>query len=126
MATIKQLGERIRQDLAAARKAGTIPDRVGEYSRVQYDVRASAPKAGPKVTIKVSGVEHLIPGHPDLTPDAVREWKQGAGAELLAKVEAIRNRYNPDPPVYGGSTEFGPILLYASVATKAEVIGGTK
>lgn len=125
MATVKQLGDRIRKDLAAAAVAGLL-DRAGDYSHVRYEVRASNPKAGPKVTVKVSGVEHLIPGYPNLTPEAVREWKQGPGAELLAKVEEIRNRYNPNPPAYAGDTEFGLIVLHASVATKAEVIGTTQ
>lgn len=123
MATVKQLGDRIRQDLAAAAKAGVIPDQVGEYSHVRYEVRASSPKAGPKVTVKVSEIEPLIPGYPNLTPEAVRAWQAGDGAALLAKVEEIRNRYNPDPPVYGGGVEFGLILLSASVSTRTEVIG---
>jgi hypothetical protein len=123
--TIKQLGDRIRQDLKTAQKSGILPDNVGEYGYVRYDVRASSPKAGPKVTVTVTGIEPLIPGYPDLIGEAVDAWRQTAGAELLAAVERIRNRYNPEVPVYGGGTEFGVIFLSAVVTGCATVTNAT-
>jgi hypothetical protein len=113
--TVKQLGDQIRRDLAAAQEAGTLPRDVGEFGQVEYSVRASQPKAGPKVTVTVTGVEPLLPNYPHPSDDDVKTWLATDGAALLAKVERIRRYYNPDPPTYSGETKFGRIFLSAEV-----------
>lgn len=122
--TVKQLGERIRADLADAQRAGRIPYRTGEYSEVRYAVRATNGKGGPKVDVTIESFAELLPGYPDLTSDQVAAWQDGPGAALLAEVDRIRNAYNPDPPIYGGEVRFARVIILSASAGSARLIGG--
>jgi len=122
--TIKQLGQRIRGDLADAQYAGRIPYRTGEYSEVRYAVRATNGKGGPKVNVTIESFANLLPGYPDPTSDQVAAWWDGPGAELLAEVERIRNAYNPDPPIYGGEVKFGRVIILSATMTSARLVSG--
>ena len=116
--TVKQLGDRIRKNLADAQKNGVIP------RGVRCEVRATnTSRTGPAVNITVTGVEELIPGYPDpdlMAANAGGWMKAGGGAKLLDFVDKIRNAFNPDPPVYGGTAKFGRVFLSARVTGTRE------
>jgi hypothetical protein len=104
--TVKELGDAIRKNLKQAQAAGNLP------RELRFRVRATRAKGRPNVNVTIEGVESLIPEPREENIDA---WMAVNGRDLKEWVERIRNAYNPDPPVYGGQTEYGPIFLSATV-----------
>lgn len=106
---IRHLPHMIRTELRAAQRAGTIPSSDGaDGHHIRYDVRARLTEGGPKVDITINGCSGMITGG---TSEAASEWLAGQGGELLAKVDAIRNAFNPSVLAYSGATKFGPIYV---------------
>lgn len=104
---IRHLPNLIRRQLRDAQRAGNIPSTDG----IRYDVRARMTKTGPKVDITINGCSGMIMGG---TVEAAERWRAGAGAELLATVDAIRNTFNSAEMTYDGTTRLGPIYVSAS------------
>lgn len=110
--TIKQLGDQLRKDLTAAQGRGDLP------AGLRFYVRAST-KGGPKVTVTVDGGGRFIPE--PKSKETTDAWLAGEGASILRAVDRIRNAYNPDPPVYGGETKWGMLLLSVSNVTTTRI-----
>lgn len=114
--TLKKVGDRIRADIAAAEKAGTLPSKAPNYGYVRYAVRVSqSKKTGPAVNVTITGHEWLV-----TNPDEYSRWHATEGAELIAKVDAIVGRDRWDPPV-GGVTKFGIFIVSSTMTTTRTV-----